>query len=275
MKVSVHLRGGNNKTDVRALAIVAGLEAAGCTVKKLGRDEKSDAELIVQTGFGKTVALMGAIDDGKPYLIAEAPCFRGFYDIDKASNFTYCGLAGGGIRPPADKGDRPHPTIHTRTDGGEGTLIIGQKPTDHSLRGSDHVKWLLEKLAEYPEGTLRHHPLMVSPDSLRPLGEELSGYGHIVVWSSTVCVDALVAGNRVTAEGIGAEWDGKEDREEAIHRLSWSSFTHGELQSAEVGRYIASGYEMALQRAQDGQQEIPRERVDGKSICERYYRSLG
>lgn len=273
LEVSVHIRGGTNRTDMRSLAFATGLESSGHTVTYRSRGERSQGDdLVVQTGFARSEAILGAIEQEVPYLIMEAPVFRDFYDINKASNFTYNGLAGGGTRPIPGTEPRPHPPLHQGY--GEGTLIIGQKPTDHSLRGADHIQWIKDKLVEYPDAAFRHHPLMVMPGDQVSLDAALANAGRVVTWNSTAGVDALFAGCRVIVEGPGSEVRPGEPRVEAAHRLSWSTFTHDELVSLPVVHTILEGYEEAEANAKAGLQEIPRERVNGRAVCQRYYRAF-
>ena len=89
-----------------------------------------------------------------------------------------------------------------------------------------------------------------------------------------MAIDAVIHGLDVIAEGLGSEYRSDRSRDELIHQLSWSSFTHTELSTAEVGQHILSGFEVARERARAGRQEIPRGRVDGRAVCERYYRAL-
>lgn len=270
MKVAVALRGGENRTNMRSLALANGLRSAGVKVGKISRSDRSDGyDLIIQTGFSSSVALTTAIERRCPYIIAEAPCFRDLYSLDRASNFTYNGLAGGGWRPPAPKEERLKPELlPLKTEGG--ILIIGQKPTDHSLRGSDHVQWLQDRMEEYPEARVRQHPLMVSDATNATLESDLATCLQVITYTSTVAIDGLAAGCKIKTKR-GSEAHGYTDRERLFHELSWSTFTHEELSTGDVGRHILGGFETARERAELGLQEIPRPRVNGPAICKRYY----
>ncbi len=270
MEISVHLRGGDNRTNMRSQAIAKGLEAAGHTLTYRGRGEAAQGDdLVIQTGFARSTALLSAIEQETPYIIMEEPTFRPFLDGTNFSSFTYNGLAGGGYRPAPKHGERAHPPLGEGR--GEGTLIIGQKPTDHSLRGADHVKWIKDKLDALPDATFRHHPLMVMPGTQEALDTALARHERVVAWNSTTCVNAHLAGCLVTVEGPGAEYREGESPEELAHRLSWANFSHAEYATPEVAQYVLSGYERAEADAATGDQEIPREKVDGTAICRRYY----
>lgn len=225
------------------------------------------ADLVVQTAFNNSIPLMGAVEQGVPYLVMEAPPFRTLMPMEKWSSFNYNGLAGGAFRPKAPDERRIQPELLPLKTEGK-TLIIGQKPTDHSLRGSDHVSWLVDKRGEYPEAEFRHHPLMVVEQE--PIEKGLEDVKKVIVYTSTTAVDAAVAGCEVVVEGPGCWWQSIGSREEECHELSWSSFTHTELASRRVAEHILSGYDEAC----TVEPEIPKGRADGRIVCEQYYRRL-
>ena len=272
MRVTVHLREGANATNARSEALGAALESAGASVEYLSRaTAPKDSDLVVQTGFAPSNALRHAVDARIPYLIAEAPFWRDFYDVHTASSWGYNGLAGGAHAHRAPEEPRPAPKLLPMRKNASGTLIIGQKPTDHSLRGSDHVGWILGVKSEIPEADFRPHPLMVPHGTLEPLAEVLGDYGRIITYTSTVGAEALVAGCEVRADHRCSLAYGVTDREAWHHELSWRQAPHNRF--SELGVHILSGYEEAKARAEAGLVETPREKVDGKAICERYYRS--
>jgi len=222
------------------------------------------ADLVVQTGFNRSTALEGALDRGIPFLVMEEPPFRTLQA--GWASFGYNGLAGGAYRPKAPEEPRPTPDIAPLKTSGA-TLIIGQKPTDLSLRGSDHVEWLEDKLLEYPGADIRHHPLCVAERTT--IEEGLRDVKKVIVYTSTVAVDAAVAGCEVVIEGSGCWWRAIGTREEECHELSWAAFTHAELATQRVARYILSGYEEACTIEPElsyrkGEADVRR------AICEQY-----
>lgn len=281
MKIAVHLRAGANQTNMRSLCIAQGLEAAGHTVIEAQRDERvPNSDLVIQTGFARSVALIDAIERRIPYLVMEAPIFRGYSSIMDHSSFTYNGLAAGGTRVKPLEDPRPRPECHEPRYDGEKTLIIGQKPTDHSLRGDDHVKWIQKQIKLYPEADFRHHPLMVPEGSQRPLEAVLPEYDIVVTFNSTAGVDALLLGLDVVVEHDGSEVFDMEEaswytRQERIHELSYAQFSHTELATKSIAEYILSDYDTARYLADLGIVEHPREKVDGVLVCQRYYSALG
>ena len=113
MEIAVALRGGTNSTDMRSLALAEGISYLPHTVKLISRGEAATgADLVIQTGFGRSVALLSAIHQEIPYIIMEAPSFRGFYDVGLASVFTYNGMQNGGYRPNAHTEARRAPVLH-------------------------------------------------------------------------------------------------------------------------------------------------------------------
>lgn len=275
MHIAVHLRGGRNLTNVRSEAIAQGMEAAGHKVTFYERcvpSARTD-DLTVQTGFGRTPAIMEAIERGKPYLIMEAPFWRGDGNVHTTSSFGYNGLAGGAFRPAAPSSERPHPPLRSlKTEGS--TIIFGQKPTDHSLRGHNHARWITAKITEHPGAEFRPHPLMVPEGSLETLESALERCLHAITFSSTVGAEALINGCISLPECPGSTAYQVTDRESWIHELSWGQFSHLELISEEVANHVLSGFAEGRERARDGLQEIPREKLDGTAIQREYNRTL-
>ena len=271
MKIVAALREGANKTNARTEAIINALELHGHPVQRIGRHEApQNADLLIQTGFAPSNALKGQIDANMPYLIMEASPFREL-DVHTHSSWGYNGLANGAYRPQAPDQPRWHPTLQELPEDASGTLIIGQKPTDHSLRGTDHVQWILDAKVHHPTADFRPHPLMVVHGTLRPIGEVLREYKHVITFTSTVGVDAMVAGCQVHAKHHGSFAYDIDSRERRAHDLSWVHSSHSEFY--DLIPHILSGYDEARSRAECGDIERPRGRVDGQAICERYYRA--
>lgn len=267
MHVTVALRGGENRTDRHALALMEGLERLpNIKVRVIARGEKlpSCADMFVQVGFAKTTPLIASIIEGIPYLILEEPSFRGFYE--NAATFTYNGLQAGGTRPRVPDRPRPHPDLLSITPNTNGkTLILGQKPNDHSLRGSDHIQWIKDKMKEYPDAGFRPHPLMVPKESLDPLSDVLSDCGRTISYTSTAAVDSLFAGCRTICEHPASEAYEVKDRQEWAHRLSWYNLRHAELAQPQFALWVLEGYPEAKENAQNGIQEHPRDKLTGPS----------
>lgn len=271
MDISVHLRGGA-PSDKRALGLVDGLERLGHRVTYLSRSTPTEGDLMVQVGFNASTALRSAIDKRIPYLIMEASPFRTMHPAETHSSWGYNGLAGGAFRHKAPDIDRAYPYPKPLKEGGK-TLIIGQKPTDHSLRGSDHIRWLSAKLDEYPEAEFRHHPLMVPEGERGTIEDALREAGKVIVYTSTVAVDAAVAGCKVVVEGHGCWWNPEWDRTEQLRELAWASGKDEEY-AGSLCDHVLAGYDEARSLAEDGNVEHPRGKLDGRAVCEQYYKQI-
>ncbi len=262
MNISVHLRGGGNRTDARSIAIAWGLSRKIHEVATRTRSEEPvNADLVIQTGFNRTPALLWAIETRTPYIIMESPTFRDLYVEHMASTFTYNGMQGGGTRPEVGSAPRPHPELLPLHYDGP-TLILGQKANDHSLRGSDHTQWTKDMLRAYPGSRLRHHPIMVPKGYNAPIADELKDVGRTIAYTSTASVDSIFAGCETICTHHANEAYGVDDREEWAHKQSWYNWAHHELEDPKVTEWILSGYPEAYAMAKLGQQEIPRLKIN-------------
>jgi len=233
-----------------------------------------DTELTLQTCFAPSVALKWAIENKVPFLIMEAPHFRSFYDKNVSASWGYNGLAGGSWRTPPPTEQRPKPELLKMKGGGK-TLIIGQKPTDISLRGSDHTQWLLDRFEEFPDADFRPHPLMVWPrECLPPIEEALKDYGRVITYNSTVGLDATIAGCEVRIDGPCSLASRKEgvSREEWLHDLSWSQANYTDFEL--LVDNILDGHEEARERMEAGLHELAQVRPNGQAIQREYYREI-
>lgn len=271
MRITVALRSGPNLTNPRSECLIPALEEAGHTVTVIERGEVvKGADLFIQTGFAASNALRSQIDQRLPYLIMEAPFWRDYYDVHASSSWGYNGLAGGAFAPSPPDEERPKPELKPMKAGTGPTIIIGQKPTDHSLRGSDHVQWIIDTRNQIPEAAFRPHPLMVPPDTLEPIEAIFERYDRVVTYTSTVGCEALVAGCKVRADHrYNLAWGvGEGCRESWHHDLSWRQSTHDRM--SEIVPHILSGYDEARERAATGLIEYPRNKVRNTAIDAAY-----
>ena len=271
--VSIHLRGEGNVTNTRARALGRGLqELSGVRVRYLKRNEiDPDTDLVVQAGFAGTRALDRAVSDRKPYIIMELPHWRPDLEYTTGTaSFGYNGLGGGAWHPPIPTQSRPKPVLEPLKTSGE-TIIFAQKPNDHSLRGHNHVKWVEDMLAAYPEATLRHHPIMMSSKS-EPLASVLDRCRVAITYTSTVGVEALIAGCKSLVYDAGSMAYDVTNRGKWLHDMSWKQFSFAELESREIAGWIFSGYEEAAERAAEGMLETPRSKIDNRQMIEYHMR---
>lgn len=267
LNVSVHLRkDGKAPSDPLVMAVAGGLAGAGCKVdyrtKYCTPDERTD--LVVIYGFQKKNALIWALENEMPFLIIEAPHYRLGLGNVRALSFGYGGLGGGGFHPAPPTEERPKPKLKPMKSQDGPTAVIGQKPTDHSLRGTDHNAWIEKQLRQNPGAEFRPHPNMVQ-GGLEPTEEFLERIHNAITFSSTLGAEALVAGVNVTADHYGSvayrATRGEISREEWLHWLSWTHGEVSEFRSQKMARHILSGYDEAKHRAEIGLQEWPREKV--------------
>jgi hypothetical protein len=211
--------------------------------------------------------MMEAIDSGIPYLIAEAPHFRCFDQIDtyEWSSYGYCGFTGNALWADTPEDVRWHPDVLPMREKGSQAAIVGQKPNDHSLRGADHVAWLRRKLEEHPNAEFRPSPLMVQ-GGLEPIMDFYNRIDKVIAHVSTLANEACLLGIPYEVEKGSIAFNVK-DRRQWAHDISWRHFSHDTMATTRIGKHILSGYEQALHRARNGGQEIPREKIKGPHTC--------
>jgi len=274
MKVSVHLKPHKTTVNKRSSTLGELLEKRGYDVEWTTRDVVvPDTELTIQTCFAPSVALVDAIERKIPFLVMEAPYFRSFYDKNHSAAWGYNGLAGGSWRTPTPAEERPKPELQPLKTEGK-TLIIGQKPTDLSLRGSDHTQWLVDRFEEFPDADFRPHPLMVWPRHCMPSIEDaLEGVHKVITWNSTAGVDAAIAGCEVRVDGpCSLAPKNGENRVDWLHSLSWAQANYTDFHS--LVDNIMDGYEEAKERIESGECELAQVRARGRAIQQDYYRKI-
>jgi len=226
-----------------------------------------------------TLPLRDQIEARRPFLIMEEPLWRPNPEFSLVSaSFGYNGLTGGDWHPKSPEHERPHPLLMPMNPvtpaPGSRVVIFGQKPNDHSLRGSDHVAWIQEQMIKYPRHEFRHHPLMAQ-ERQEPLDDVLDRCWVAVTYSSTVGAEALIAGVRSNPDCVQSTAYNVTDREQWIHDLSWHNFTLDEFASVPVMKYILSGFQEAWELARAGIVEHPRDKIDKAAITQRYYDAFG
>ncbi len=263
MRIVCGIREGDSLTNFRAECFAEGFRAAGHKVVYASRKEPlQECEIYIQAGFVGCRSLRDAIERKIPYIIGEMPAFRQEDQYDSNHDhlqvsYQWNGLQGGGWYTDAPDEPRPHPVLLPVRQTNKSVLIIGQKGNDMSLRGCDHHAWLRSKLSECPEAEFRPHPLMVSKP-MEPLKEHLARIDRVITFTSTVGVDAQIAGCTSWPEHWGSMAYDVFDRRGWIHNLSWCNFTIEEAKQAFCGEHILAGYEEACWRMERGMYETPR-----------------
>jgi hypothetical protein len=264
INVALALRPGVNSTNFRAAAVAGALDKAGCHITVIDRSMRLPVgtDLFIQTAFSGSNPLREATSEGIPYIIAECAFLRHFpgHSIEKWVSWGYNGLCGGSFAPKAPNEEIWKPELGIMREFGDGpTVIIGQTPNDHSIRGGDHYAWLREVLEQYPDAEFRPHPNTVIRANEEPLESLYKRAGHIVTYNSTSGAEALYSGCPMTSEHFGSMAFEVTDREAWAHELSWRHFPIDEY-NQRVGKHILSGFEEARSRAMAGLHEIPREK---------------
>lgn len=147
--------------------------------------------------------------NGNRFIVME----RGFIgDRTKWASVGYDDIAGYADfcneNSPSDRWDKKTFDVEDWNPGSEYILLIGQVPTDSSLRGLDWYKWHgetvreLQRIQKLPV-RLRPHPIM-DRNYKRSLAEDLESAACIVTYCSTTGVQAIEAGKPVIALSEGA-----------------------------------------------------------------------
>ena len=270
--VHTHIK-DNTPANARLNAIWFGLKhQRDVRVTKMRRTEiDRGADLIIVKGMSASLPLRYAVDEGIPFIILEEPYWRPNKEYTLShTSWGYNGMCGRAWYPTTPFGSRPKPPLQPIKTEGD-VIIFGQKPDDYSLRGQDHIQWLEQKMKEYPDAELRHHPLMLSnktPDE--SIEDCLKRCYRAVTYSSTVGAEALIAGCLSNPECPGSSAYGVHNREAWLHNLSWRQFSNNELTGTPAIKFILSGYDEARWRASEGMIEHPRDKVN-RGVNERRY----
>jgi hypothetical protein len=188
------------------------------------------------------------------------------------ASFGYNGLGGGAWHPPIPLSSRPKPVLQPLKTSGE-TIIFAQKPNDHSLRGHNHVRWVERMQRIFPEATLRHHPIMMQGKP-EPLAAVLDRTHVAITYTSTVGVEAKIAGCVSYPTSPLSMASNVTNRGKWLHELSWKQFSFAELETREIAGWIFSGYEEAAERAAKRMQETPRSKIDNTQML-KYHQRFG
>jgi len=148
---------------------------------------------------------------------------------------------------------------------GEETLIIGQVPWDTSCQHMPHAEWIhgiakiLRNKFKQERIVFRPHPLQpnaVITDSLlvdfidtgRPLAEAIRAAKMVVTFSSTVGVDATIAGRRCTVSDqtsmvydLWIQDDKSPERRPWAHWLAYCQWTVKEMEQGKPWKHLFRG----------------------------------
>ena len=160
----------------------------------------------------------------------------------------------GKFAPAPDNGERWERLFADRLkpwrDGGSYILLVGQVPGDTALNGIDMVTWAQEKtdqlLALGHDVVYRPHPKKPTPCpigarlSTGTLADDLAGAERVVAYSSTTCLESVLAGIPTVVYDEGsiaypmcshdvADPLIRPDRTKWCHDMAWRQWTPAEL----------------------------------------------
>lgn len=213
----------------------------------------------------------------------------GFYQRNKSTSpYLRVGLGGAfgddadfcNDNSPGDRWERMQKEFDLsikpwRTDGRH-ILLIGQVPNDASLKGCDICQWLVDTAYELKKHTSRPVKVRLHPrtakeeavplvaeikaagatlsDPIEPIWNDLRGSWACVTFSSSACVEAMLAGiptictspasigYKVTSNSV-VEIEQPEmtlDREQWFRNLSYAQWNADEIASGEAWRHLQS-----------------------------------
>lgn len=225
------------------------------------------ANLYVQHGFKLNPGLRSAIESRIPFVILD----HGYFDprIDKFS-ISINGFHGLSMKVDEIEGlpKRPRPLIQDWREPGEYVYVFGQLPGDRACRGQNMETWPTKTAQDAAEAFLRPakvrpHPKMLSSWE-KPLAAVQSVWEecHVAVtWTSTVAVQAVIAGVPVVAlHPANPAYDvaahdfarmRMPGRSAWLHDLSYRQYGFDELDEAIA--YIQLGYPKAAGLAAAGE----------------------
>lgn len=207
------------------------------------------------------VALIGGIRNSR--LIDEyknIPCF--IYEmgyINRTNNHTehmtgHWQLSKGWLNGLPDfecPGDRfdllDTPIINHGGDPYGYVLVLGQKPGDSALNGTDHVRWLRDRFNEYDDVVYRPHPKSgygfhddEVVEQQGTLEEAFAGARLVVCYNSTAGFAALLAGIPVLCNECApyAELSGIEIPSVVVRRSFFNRAAYGQWLVAETDQAI-------------------------------------
>lgn len=272
MIINIGMRQGSSLSNKRLDAVYEGLNQTGNTTYKTVRSNVRPCDLWIQAGFQSSAGLRHAILTRNPYIIIEYPHWRPTAgDHANVASWGYNGLGGFGWRPAASEEPRQHPKLKPWKESGA-IIIFGQKPNDHSLDGSDHVAWIKKKRAQNTAAEFRHHPIMCA--GRQETSEQvLDRCGLAITYSSTIGVEALIAGCLSYPESKASMAFDVKNREAWIHELSYSQYGLHEWALEKTAKRVLAGYEEAADMASTGFVQHPRHKET--LSMDRYFEEFG
>ena len=225
-----------------------------------------DVDLYLQWGYRLTPALDSVVKARKPFVVVDGGFF---HDRDQHFGLNINGFQKYGqpafIKTTGARTERPR--VEPWREAGDLIIVYGQVPTDRSLRGLDHDKWVeqtCDALEDYyPNHTVgvRPHPKSVKPAlKLPPMDAAYDRLHLAVTYTSTAGVQTCMAGIPTLVGHPAAiaapvashtlsrlRWPG---RENWADRLTWFQYADGEAEAA--AEFLMSNFSHIQRQAELG-----------------------
>ena len=269
MRVAIHVNPAMDHHVTWGIAFAEGLRRHRINASIESGYDSVDCDLVVFWGHGKKQQTIGQIQREKElhYLVMERWFFGG--DFEHIS-LGYDGLNGQAdfcnANSPPDRWEPHKHLMKPWNPGGEYVLLIGQVPGDNSCSHVNIQQWYVESvmkaraIQDLPV-VFRHHPKYQNP--VIPCGIEvmdgsledcLKGAACVITFSSTVGVDALLAGKPVVAaDPISMAWplaghNVEEippvlDRQQWAYDLAYTQWTEQEIRTGAAWIHLRQKYE--------------------------------
>ncbi len=269
MRVAIHVFSALSHQVKWGKAFAEGLVRHGIEAKQVVGFDPVDCDLAVFWGHNasKREIIAEQKEKGRHYLVME----RGYFtDRFKWTSLGYNGLNGQAdfcnVNSPPDRWESHKYLMKPWNPGKDYVLLIGQIPADSSCSHVNIQQWYVESIMktraiqDLPI-VYRHHPDYRNPSI--PCGIDviggsledcLKGAAYVITFSSTVGVDALLAGIPVVAvDPISMAWplaghSVKEvppmsDRQQWAYDLAYTQWTEQEIRSGAAWAHLRQKYE--------------------------------
>ncbi len=249
MEVTIHHYSALSHQVIWADAFAAGLARHGIKAKRVEGFVPTECDLAVFWGHSAQKSPIMA--QCEHYLVMErwyfGPDFKqvslGFDGLNGQANFL-------NENSPPDRWEKWGPELKPWNPEGEYSLVVGQVQKDNACNHVNMAAWYDEQIASLDGPVVfRPHPKDASylvPSgahfSNNPLPVDLAGAKRVVTFSSTVGVDALIAGKPVTAaDSISMVYVGI-DREQWAHNLAYCQWSEHEIETGEAWEHLRGLY---------------------------------
>ena len=264
--INIHVHGRLSHQLLWANSFAGGLKKHDISAQVFtGFDEPGECDLVVFWGhsYNKKALMDQQIRTGRHYLVME----RGFYD-DRFlhTSLGYDGLNGQACflnhSSPPDRWESSRSTLKPWNPKGDYYLLIGQVQGDSSCKHANLKKWYDEVISRTQVPVMfRPHPLDLSRwmpngsrQSSKSLEQDMAGAIAVITFSSTVGVDAMIAGKPTIAyDSFSMVYDLvphriqltsliEPDREQWAYDLAYTQWNKAEIESGKAWDHLRGMY---------------------------------